>query len=158
MALFVVVAFATASRAAHALGTRPALAWGLIVALGIVISATLTPLHGRLNLAAPMGTCDLSRIGLAPLEDLGHLDDTSLNILMFIPLGAMIALIGGRRFVPLMIGAIALPFAIELTQLVLPALERGCQSADVFDNLTGLVLGLALGFVIRRLRAQPGPN
>ncbi len=49
--------------------------------------------------------------------------------------------------------AIALPVAIETTQLVIPALERGCQSADVFDNLTGLVIGLVLGTLARLLTA-----
>ena len=41
--------------------------------------------------------------------------------------------------------AIASPFLIETTQLVLPILGRGCQSADVFDNLTGLLIGAVIG-------------
>ncbi len=46
-----------------------------------------------------------------------------------------------------MIAAIALPFAIETIQLLLPVLDRACESADVVDNLTGLVIGLGGGVV-----------
>jgi hypothetical protein len=42
----------------------------------VIVSATFTPLHGQLNPAAIGGTCDLSRIGLAPLRPLLHVDDT----------------------------------------------------------------------------------
>jgi hypothetical protein len=42
---------------------------------------------------------------------------------------------------------VALPFAIEGFQLVVTPLGRACQSADMVDNLTGLVLGLGAGWV-----------
>ena len=45
------------------------------------------------------------------------------------------------------VAAIALPFAIEATQLLVPLLGRGCESADVVDNLIGLAIGLAIGLV-----------
>jgi len=51
------------------------------------------------------------------------------------------------------VGAIALSFAIETTQLLVLWLDRACQSADVVDNLTGLAIGLAGGIVARRLAA-----
>ena len=44
-----------------------------------------------------------------------------------------------------------LPASIELIQLLVPPLGRECQSADVIDNLTGLVVGLAAGVVARLL-------
>ncbi len=114
--------------------------------LGIVVSATLTPLRGQFNLGAVGGTCDLSRIGLAPVRDLFRIDDTSLNIVMFIPLGIALGLLGGSRSKAVLIAlAVALPFLIETTQLLVPAIERGCQSADVIDNLTGLMAGLLCG-------------
>jgi glycopeptide antibiotics resistance protein len=114
------------------------------------VSAALTPLRGSFNFAAVGGTCDLSRMGLAPLHELLHIDDTSLNILMFIPFGTAVGLLGrSRQMAVLIVVAIALPFVIELTQLLVPALERGCQSADVIDNLTGLALGLVFGVLGR---------
>ena len=71
-----------------------------------------------------------------------------LNVLLFMPLGVSIAFMPRSRLkVAVLVAAIALPFAIETTQLLLPILDRGCQSADVIDNLTGLVLGLAGGSV-----------
>ena len=124
------------------------------VGFGMIVSATLTPLRGQLNFAVVGGTCDLSRIGLAPLNELLHIDDTSLNILLFIPLGIAIGLVEGpRRKAVLIVVAIAVPFVIETTQLLVPALERGCQSADVFDNLTGLAVGLGLGALGRWVSA-----
>jgi glycopeptide antibiotics resistance protein len=67
---------------------------------------------------------------------------------MFIPLGVTIALVPrSRRKVVVLIAAIALPFAIETAQLLLPVLDRACESADVVDNLTGLVVGLGGGVV-----------
>ena len=50
--------------------------------------------------------------------------------------------------------ALALPFAIEATQLVVIPLGRACQGADVIDNLTGLVIGLMAGAVLGRLRPE----
>ena len=112
----------------------------------MILSATLTPLRGHFNFEAIGGTCDLSRIGLAPIRDLLHIDDTSLNIALFIPFGVAIGLLeGSRGKLVILLLAIALPVAIETTQLLVPAIERGCQSADVSDNLTGLVFGLLFG-------------
>jgi len=99
-------------------------------------------------------SCDLSRLGLAPLDELLEPSEASLNALMFIPLGAMIGLVPrSRRKAAVVIAAIALPFAIETIQLLVPALDRACESADVVDNLTGLVIGLGGGSVAGWLAA-----
>ncbi len=153
-ALFAFVGLFVARPLARWLPTHPVVAWGLVVSLGIVLSATLTPLRGQFNFAATGGTCDLSRMGLAPLDDLAEINDTTLNILMFIPLGIGLGLLGrSRRTAVLIAVAVALPFVIETTQLLVPALERGCQSADVFDNLTGLAIGLVIGGLASLLAA-----
>lgn len=153
-ALFVVVALAVGRPLARRLVTRFWLACALVIGFGIIVSATLTPLNGQFNLAAVGRTCDFSRMGLAPLDELTYLDDTSLNILMFIPFGTAIGLLGrSRQQVALILAAIALPLMIETTQLLVPALERGCQSADVFDNLTGFAVGLAFGVLLHWLTA-----
>ena len=142
----VVLGAALARPLGRLLRVRAAIAWALVITFGMIVSATLTPLHGLFNPAAIGGTCDFSRMGLAPLRDVSHLGDTSLNILLFVPFGMTIGVVPGRRQKAiLVILAIALPFMIETVQLLVPAIERGCQSADVFDNLTGLVIGLAIG-------------
>jgi glycopeptide antibiotics resistance protein len=123
----------------------------LIVSLGIILSATLTPLGGSLDFDTVIpGSCDFSRIGLPPLGSFRGLNDTSLNVLLFIPLGFSVALLPrSRRALTVILAAIALPFVVEATQLLLPALARGCESADVVDNLTGLAIGLVGGLVVR---------
>jgi hypothetical protein len=73
---------------------------------------------------------------------------------MFVPLRAAIGLVPrSRRKAAIVIAAIALPFGIETIQLLVPALDRACESADVVDNLTGLAIGLGGGVVAGRLVA-----
>jgi len=158
VAISVLIALAAGGRVGRALGTRRAVAMALIVSLGIILSATLTPLRGFLDVGGVgAGPCDFSRIGLAPLRELLRLGDTSLNILLFVPLGLSLAFLPRRRRTALVIaGAIALPFVIELAQLLVPLLDRGCQSADVVDNLTGLAIGFGAGLVAAWLAGTVG--
>ncbi len=84
----------------------------------------------------------MSRIGLAPLHDLIRAGDVTGNILLFVPLGICVALLpASRARTILAVAAVAFPFAIEGTQMLVLALNRSCESADVVDNLSGLVLG-----------------
>ena len=135
------------------LAIRRLVAWAILVAFGVIVSATLTPLRGALNFGAVgTGTCDLSRIGPAPIGQLLRLDDTSLNVALFIPLGIAIGLVKTLRpRAALIVASAALPFGIETIQLLAPILDRGCQSADVVDNLTGLLVGLGVGTWLRFL-------
>ena len=122
-------------------------AWALAMSLGVVLSATVTPSREALLFGAQgSGVCDFSRVGLASWWELSHVDDASLNVLLFVPLGILIALCPrSRAKVTAVAGALVLPASIELLQLVVVALGRECQSADVIDNLSGLLLGLAGG-------------
>jgi hypothetical protein len=153
VAISVAVALQVGGRVGRALAIRQATARALIVSLGIILSATLSPLRGALDIGAVgTGSCDISRIAVAPLRELFAVNDTSLNVLLFMPLGVTIAFIPRSRLkVVLAVAAIALPFAIETIQALVPALARGCESADVVDNLTGLAIGLAGGLVAGRL-------
>ena len=146
-AISVAVSLAAGGLVGRVLGVRRAVASILILGLGIIVSATLTPLRGNLDFDTVVrGSCDFSRIGLAPLAELRHINDTSLNVLLFIPLGLSVALLPrSRRAGAVIVAAIVLPFAIEATQLLAPVLDRGCESADVVDDLSGLVVGLAVG-------------
>jgi hypothetical protein len=158
--LATVVSLGLSGRVARALGTRPIVAWALLVGLGLIISATLTPLHRAVGTPSQaVRTCDLSRFGLAPMDQLLVISDTSLNIALFIPMGVAVGLLpASRRKATLILASVALPFGIEGTQLFAPFLNRGCQSADVTDNLTGLVLGLALGLGLRAATASARPT
>ena len=148
-----VVAFLLRGPVQWMLRTGPFLSWSLIVSLGIILSATLTPSREAIDFGAvATRACDLSRIRLATVRELLGLGDTSLNVLMFVPLGAVIGLLprSGRK-AAIVVGAIVLPFAIEATQLLVTRLDRACQGADVIDNLTGLAVGLGIGTVTGRL-------
>jgi VanZ family protein len=144
------VSMLASGRAARWLGVRRPVAWVLLMSVGVILAGTMTPLNvvDRLSYPPP-GTCDLSRMGLPSLEELRREGDVFGNILMFLPLGFAIALLPrSPRKAAVLVAAVAFPFAIEATQLVLTPLHRACESADVVDNLTGLVLGLAAGAVV----------
>jgi len=130
--------------------TKPA-AWVLLFSIGVIAAATLTPVRGPIGIdLSQVRPCDLERTWIASSADLGLITDVSLNITLFIPLGLAIALLPrSLRTLAVIAVAIALPFAIEGLQYLLPLLARGCQSGDVVDSLTGLVLGLASGILVR---------
>ena len=88
------------------------------------------------------------------------LGTTSLNVILFVPLGILIALLPRSRATAFaVIGAALLPLAIESIQLAARPLGRACQGADVVDNILGLALGLAVGWtgmwISRRASKQP---
>ena len=149
VAIAVVVSVAASGVVGRALGVRRLVALALVLSLGAILAATLTPQWEALAFGARgPASCDFSRVGLAPLGRLLSADDSGGNIFMFIPFGVVIGLLPrSRRKAAIVAFAIALPFAIETTQLLLPALDRACESADIIDNLTGLVLGLGGGSV-----------
>jgi hypothetical protein len=149
------LAVATARPLGRALSARPAVAWLLVLALGAIAAATLTPLGGTLHRAVGAArSCDLARTWPAPASLLLRDDDASLNVALFIPLGIAIARLPRSRIALLIaLGAVTLPFVIEATQLVVPALGRGCESADAVDNLTGLALGLVAASLVAGLAA-----
>ena len=136
---------------------RPWAAGALIFSIGIILAATLTPLRGAIEAGtAGTGVCDFRRLSLAPIAEAMSLNDTSLNILLFVPLGLVLGrLPRTARTAGIVIASIALPFAIEAVQLEAAALARGCQSADVVDNLTGLVIGTVIGMTLRRAFGAP---
>jgi glycopeptide antibiotics resistance protein len=146
-ALSALIALGAARRVAIALRARRLLTFGLLVSVGAILAATLTPNVGSLEPSPGNTFCDLTRMTLAPLEELLSLhNEPSLNVLLFLPLGLALGLLprsAGK--VALLAGAIALQAAVEFLQGVLTPLNRSCSSADVVDNLTGLAAGFALG-------------
>lgn len=131
----------------HRLGTREPIAWLLLMSVGVIFSATLTPGADAFLPTSGKATCDVSRIGLAPIANYLTLGTTTLNVILFVPLGILIALLPRSRATAFaVIGAALLPLAIESIQLAATPLGRACQGADVVDNLLGLALGLAAGW------------
>src|SRR4051794_26841225 len=152
VAITIVVAVALAGRVARRLATSRLVGLLLLFGFGLIVSATLTPSREALRFGAVgTGTCDLSRFGPPTLGDILQLKDPAFNILLYVPLGAAVALLrGGRPRRTLLLIAILMPAAIELTQLEVRPLGRACQGSDIFDNLTGLFVGLIAGWAIGR--------
>ena len=159
--LSVAVAMVLASGVARWLSTRPSIAFFGLVSFGVIIAATLTPgSEALMSGVASSGGCDMSRVGIIPLSDLTRVSEPSLNILLFVPLGIALGLLPWtRRSMAVVAIAVLLPLAIELIQAVATDLGRGCESADVVDNLTGLLVGLVVGgsagAIGRTRRARP---
>lgn len=86
----------------------------------------------------------------APLYWL-HVDSRSLNVALFIPLGACLALLarGHMRWIVLALG-LALPWLVEGLQSVLP-FDRDPQVVDLADNSTGFLIGWLVGVAIGEL-------
>ncbi len=133
------------------LGTTPIVAAGLILGAGIALSATVTPsLDALTHHARGSGSCDLGRIALASSSQLGRAGEVALNVLLLVPMGSAIGLLPRRRSTMVVLAAaVALPFAVEATQLVVVRLGRECQAGDVIDNLTGLALGALITAAVR---------
>jgi len=85
---------------------------------------------------------------LAPLDFYRGANDSAENILLFVPLGIAIALLPGRMRRVAIPAGVLLPVAIEALQRQATILNRSCQSADVVDNIAGLLIGLAIGAVV----------
>lgn len=145
--LSLAVASLASARVGRALGVPRASAMLLVASVGWIVAATLTPISSidrRLS-----ANCDFSRLGPPSPSDLTSVNDTSLNVLLFVPLGIALVLVVRRPWSLLLVAAaVAAPVLIEALQLWLPALRRGCQSADVVDNLLGLAVGLCMGAAI----------
>jgi hypothetical protein len=140
----------------RAVGTGRMLGGLLTLSVGAILAATLTPISPSDAGLAP-GVCELERIGPASLDALRSINDTSLNILLFVPLGLILGFLPARRStVALLAAAITLPFIIEGVQLTVPVLARGCQSADVSDNLTGTIAGFAVAALVRSIGTLGG--
>lgn len=151
VALFAFIGVAVRRRLARRLDISPGHAAALVVSLGLIVGLTLTPQREAFALGTRgSGVCDLSRLGAATLQGYLDLGSAGGNVLLFVPLGVALGLLPATRARPLLvICAILLPPVIELTQLVLTVLDRGCQTADAVDNLTGLAIGIVVGAITR---------
>lgn len=129
-----------------------------LVAIGAV---TLTP---GMDEFAHRQPCALGRwrpVWLTP--QLMAMNDRTLNLVLFVPLGFFAALFAARsgRRSAVVAAALAVSPVVELLQHLLPSLGRNCSSLDVADNVSGCVLGLAAGLVVAavaRRRDGDGTN
>lgn len=77
-----------------------------------------------------------------------------LNTLLFVPAGAFGVLAvsrwrAGRVLVPLgLVALAAYSLGIEETQLHVARIDRACDVTDIIDNVSGAVIGVAVGLVL----------
>jgi hypothetical protein len=154
----VVAAIALAPRLARRLGTTQPVARLLVLGFGFVMSWTLLPDADALQGFGSDGVCNTDRVGLIPWHELTTLNEHSLNVALFVPLGIAVGLLPmTRSSVAVVLAAISLTFVVETVQLLVPALGRGCETADIFDNLLGLAIGIAVGLALRFVLRLPRP-
>ena len=155
LAVSFVVAIVLSGPAASWLHTRRYIAGLVLLGFALVFSATLVPTGAALDGVPSDGVCDTSRIGLAPIHELTSVNTSSLNVLLFMPLGFAVGLLPWSRPTAIVaLAAASLTFVVEAIQLLLPLLGRSCQTADMVDNLMGLAIGLVIGLLARPLLAR----
>jgi glycopeptide antibiotics resistance protein len=94
--------------------------------------------------------------------DLGgwrHDDQRLLNVLMYVPLGALAFLVPERpaqRWIALAAVASTAP-VLEVLQLT-PAIGRSCDAADLIDNWMGAGLGAGLAAAVLFVRRSRGSD
>ena len=141
MGLFIAVA------CGRLLACRLRCPWWVAVALSasltLVIGVTLTPQ------SVSEDVVDAGEISWPFTWILALLDERTLNVLLFVPLGFTIALIGSRVLWIAVVGVLALPWAVEGIQYLVTWLSRDAQWQDVVDNTVGAVIGLGIGLVVR---------
>jgi len=154
VAVALLASWTLAPAVARSLRTERWVAWLFIFGIGLIVAATATPIRPPVGVDVEVQrACDLSRRWFATLPEVTSWSDVTLNIGICIPVGMAIALLPiSLRSAAAAVGVIALPAVIEALQFLVPALARGCQTADVVDSLTGLAIGLAAGGVVRVAR------
>lgn len=75
------------------------------------------------------------------------------NLAMTVPVG-LFALLATRRLLPVLVGVVVLPLAIEFVQATVDGLGRTCDSADAEMNILGGLIGLTVGATVLAVRGS----
>jgi glycopeptide antibiotics resistance protein len=156
----ILIAFSVAAGALY-YGVLVRRAWnswatlGASIALAAALAVTLVPSEfGEERIIH----CVIAMPTTLGLFDLPAITQESLNALLLLPLGFFSAL-AARRTWAAVLPVVITPIFIELVQALIPALDRVCSSKDVINNVSGGLLGVALGALLmvaikgRRARA-----
>jgi hypothetical protein len=104
---------------------------------------------------APDRPCAIHTVELG-LAAVSADDQRILNVLLLVPVGVFAALVAtrlrARPGLAVVALAAALPFAYEAGQQLFRGLQRACDTTDLVDNLTGVLLGLVAGVLLVGLR------
>lgn len=120
---------------------------GAGIALAGVLAVTLTPDEWDMGEKV---TCIFSLPTTLGLFALPALTQDSLNALLLLPLG-FFSVLATRRAWMAALTVVMTPICIELIQALVPVLDRTCSSQDIINNISGGLLGVALGILIQGL-------
>ncbi|WP_432120681.1 VanZ family protein [Streptomyces sp. S1] len=130
---------------ARKLGRSHGFWWaGLTSTLTIVIGVTF------MDGGAATGQCVVNHDFTQPFQTTQGL----WNLAMTVPLGLFAAL-AVRRPLPVLVGLVTLPLAIEFTQATVNGLGRVCDSSDAEMNVLGGLLGFTAAATALAVRRRP---
>ncbi|MFE0386449.1 VanZ family protein [Streptomyces bungoensis] len=131
-------------------------AWALARKLGrphgiwwAALAFTVTGVLGVTFMGAgpASGECVLNHLFAEPF----HTTQGVWNLAMMVPVGTF-ALLAVRRPLPVLVGIIAFPLAIEFTQATVDGLGRVCDSSDAEMNIIGGLVGFTVAGVVLAVR------
>ena len=130
--------------ASRAWGWVPAPTLATLVLLSLVAAITLVP--GRQPPTGGVRSCvrRAPRVLDATVSQ-GLSDETLLNLVMLAPLGIALVL-AARRWLPVLGLLVLVPGVVEIAQTRVPG--RICSGVDYATNLTGGLLGAAVGVAL----------
>ena len=130
---------------------------GLVWSLAVIASITLIPADGAPGIVPAEGRLTTCSWDIGGPEPEGFWifsgGQRLLNTVVFVPSGALLVVAAARWraawvLVPVGLALLAgYSVLIEATQLELARIDRACDVTDVIDNVTGAVLGAAVGLV-----------
>ncbi|WP_369148721.1 VanZ family protein [Streptomyces sp. R44] len=130
--------------AAHRLGSRRGRWWaGLAATVTLMIGVTF------MGSGPAAGQCVINHDALEPFRTTQGL----WNLAMTVPLG-LFAMMASRRPLPVLVGVVTLPLAVEFVQGTVDGLGRVCDSADAEMNILGGVAGAAVAALVLAVRGR----
>lgn len=148
LVIVAVVAVVLAFPFGQLLRSNPIVVGLLIAAIGAVLVFTLTP---QPRIYGGADTC-LYSFSKPSRSDLVEPTDISLNLLLFLPIGVLVMLLRPVVVIVMFIlFALLLPIALEYLQFAISRLGRTCSFYDIATNELGLIIGLAIGVIVRAI-------
>lgn len=125
-------------------------AWAALAAAIALVAAlvvTLTPNDlGEEHLVI----CEIAAPTRLGLLELPRINQSSLNALLLLPFAFFSALAAPKKWTAVL-AIVVVPLGIELTQALLPLLDRYCTLQDFVDNASGGLAGVGLGVVVQQV-------
>jgi hypothetical protein len=120
-----------------------ALAAGIALVAALVITLTPNDL-GEEHIVF----CEVAMPARLGLLQLPRINQSSLNALLLLPFGFFSALAAPKKWTAAL-AVVIVPLGIELTQALLPLLDRYCTVQDLVDNASGGLAGVVLGVMVQ---------